>query len=467
LGKANFTRHGVKRRDAFSNNANLAVPAICNHFMKFFLLTFFAFVTLGAAAQDTVSRVVTIKQLFALSEANAKQLSISHQNIGIGDSKVEIAKSDRLPEIGLSADIGYLSTIAILNPDFSFHSNVLTPHLSNNYFVGANEVIYKGGFVRNNILRAKLSEELAGLNYEKDKQEIKLLLLGKYLELYELYNSRTIYEKNIQLAQRRLSDLGKLQKEGLVITNDLIRSQLQIADFKLDVDHLENNISIVNNDLNVVLNLPASTRIIPDTTLINEMTQETTLNEYLQSAYATQPEMKATKINEKISEKNVALEKSARLPTISLYAGDALQRPFLLTLEPLDIYYNAYQAGLKLQYNISSIYHAKDKIRQANLELAQQQTKTEWQKQQTEIAVNTAYTRYKEAKQDYVTLTKSLELADDNFRVVEKKFINQLAQITDMLDASTSKLAAELRLNNARINIINQWYKLQKASGNF
>jgi outer membrane protein len=435
--------------------------------MKVFPIILFGLFTLHARSQDTVSRIITVKQLFELTEANSKQLNISRQNIGIGDSRVEIAKSDRLPEIGTSADIGYLSTIAILNPDFSFHSNVLTPHLSNNYFVGASEVIFKGGFVQHNIARAKLSEELASLNYQKDQQEVKILLLGKYLELYQLYNSRTIYIKNIQFAQRRLSDLNKLQAEGLVINNDLIRSQLQIADFKLDLDHLENGITIVNNDLCVVLGLPSPTRIVPDSTLVKEATQESTLNDYLQTAYASQPEMKATQISERISEQNVALEKSARLPTVSLYAGDALQRPFLLTLQPLDIYYNAYQAGLKLQYNISSIYHAKDKIRQANLELKQQQTKTELQKQQTEIEVNTAFTHYKEAKQDYITLKKSLELADDNYRVVAKKFINQLAQITDMLDASTAKLAAELRLNNAGINIINQWYKLQKASGNF
>ncbi|MCR8560333.1 TolC family protein [Mucilaginibacter sp. BJC16-A38] len=435
--------------------------------MKIFLLTICAFVTIDAAAQDTVSRVLTIKQLFALTEANAKQLSIAHQNIDIGDSKVDVAKSDRLPEIGTSADIGYLSTIAILNPDFSFHSNVPTPHLSNNYFVGASEVIYKGGYVRHNVSRAKLSVELAGLNYDKDAQEIKLLLLGRYLELYELYNSTVIYKKNIQLSRRRLSDLEKLNKEGLVTGNDLIRSRLQIADFGLDLDHLQNNITIVNNELAVVLGLSPSTKILPDTTLTDSPLHEIPLEGYLQSAYTSQPEMKVTRINEKISEQNVALEKSARMPAISLYAGDALQRPFLLTLEPLDIYYNAYQAGLKVQYNISSIYHAKDKIRLANLELAQQRTKTEWQKQQTEIAVTTAFTRYNEAKQDFQTLQKSLDLADDNFRVVQKKYINQLAQITDMLDASTSKLAAELRLNNARINIINQWYRLQKASGNF
>jgi outer membrane protein len=435
--------------------------------MKLSLVLLFLLFGELALAQDTVSRILTIHELFDLTEANAKQLAISRQNIGIGKSRVDIAEADRLPEIASSADVGYLSTLAVLNPNFSFHSNVPTPHFLNNYSIGGEEVIFKGGYVRHNITRAKLSVMIASLNFERDKQEIKLLLLSRYLDLYQLYNSRLIYLQNIQLAQRRLSDLQKLRAEGLVIQNDLIRSELQVADFRLDLNHVEDNIAIANNDLCVVLGLPLTTKIVPDTTLVNETETERTFGDYLLAAYEGQPAMRATRINDKIGEENVAIEKAARLPTLSVFAGDALSRPFLYTLEPLDIYLNGYQAGVKLQYNISSIYHAKDRIRQARLELIQQQTKTDWQKQQTEIDVNTAYVHYREAKSDLVTLKKSLELAVDNFRVVEKKYINQLAQITDMLDASTAKLTAELRLSNARINVVGQWYRLQKASGNF
>src|ERR1700744_4183831 len=142
--------------------------------MKISLLLLFGLFTFPAAGQDTITRVLTIKQLFELTEANARQLSISHQSIDISVSKVDIAKAERLPEIGTSADIGYLSTIAILNPDFSFHSDVPTPHLSNNYFIGASEVLFKGGYVRHNVSRALLSVELSSLNYAKDRQEIEI-----------------------------------------------------------------------------------------------------------------------------------------------------------------------------------------------------------------------------------------------------------------------------------------------------
>lgn len=437
-------------------------------YMKVVLILFFSLTLLNhGQAQDTTSRIITIPELFSLTEANSKQLEVALRNIEISKGRTDIAKSDRLPEIETSVDAGYLSTIAILNPDFSWHSNVKTPHFTNNYYLEASQIVYKGGYIQQNIAKYKLSEQLAALNFEKDRQEIKLLLLGRYLDLFQLFNGRKIYLKNIELAQKRLYDLQKLKREGLVTQNDVIRSELQIADFKLDLDEIDNNIQIINNDLAITIGISGPVKIIPDTSLVNQPTADRSLADYLASAYALQPAMKAMQVSEKIAAKNVELEKSARLPVLSLYAGNALQRPFLYTLDPLDIYYNSYQAGLKLKYNISSIYHAKDHIRVAKLEYEQQQVKSVNQSQQTEIEVNTAFVKYKEAKEHYVTLTKSLELADDNFRIVEKKYINQLAQITDMLDASTAKLSAELRLSNARIGIISQWYRLQKSAGNF
>lgn len=418
-------------------------------------------------AQDTVTRVLPLTELFQLTEANSKQLQFSRQSIGINEARTEIAKSQRLPEIVTSADAGYLSTITILNPNFSWYTNVKTPHFTNNYFLEASESLYKGGSIRLNIKKGKLTEQLAVLNYEKDRQEIKLLLLGRYLELFQQYNNQRIFEQNIRLAQKRLTDLKKLKQHGLVTQNDVIRNELLIADFKLDLQEAENNISILNKELQVVLGLPGTMRIIPDTTVAAQPVAVRTIVEYTALAQNNQPAINASRLSEQIATKNVELEKATRLPELSLYAGDALQRPFLNTLEPLNIYYNAYQTGIKIKYNISSIYHAKDRIRLAKLELEQQKTQTAYRQQQADIEVTTAFTRYQEAREHFITLSKSLELANDNFRVVQKKYINQLVQITDMLDASTAKLSAELRLNNARINIINQWYRLQKAAGNF
>ena len=63
------------------------------------------------------------------------------------------------------------------------------------------------------------------------------------------------------------------------------------------------------------------------------------------------------------------------------------------------------------------------------------------------------------------TQEKSVDLANQNYDVISNRYKNEMALITDMLDASNSKLAAELQLVNAQINTIYNYYKLLFISG--
>jgi outer membrane protein TolC len=49
--------------------------------------------------------------------------------------------------------------------------------------------------------------------------------------------------------------------------------------------------------------------------------------------------------------------------------------------------------------------------------------------------------------------------------VINERYINQLALITDMLDASNMKLDAELSEVDARINIAYAYYKMKYIAG--
>lgn len=428
----------------------------------FFLMLILPALTYG---QEAETHLLKIDELFSLAETNSKTLALSRQNIKISGQRTEIAKAERLPEISASVDAGYIGNITVLNPNFSFNENVPVPHFTNNYGLEASQALYNGNRINNNTKRAKLQEELSKLSYDHDRENIRMLLLGRYLELYRLYNEQKVYAKNIELAKARLKNIEGLHMQGMVTKNDIIRNELQITDLDVAADQVNNNIAIINRELTVVLGLPEQTRIAVDTTLSPTGLETVSYPEYLQRAYTLSPAMKASPLNEGIADKNLSIAKADKLPSISLYAGEGLSRPYLYILPPQDIYYNVYQAGIRLRYNVSSLYHAKDKIRLAEMERSQQQTRSEQVKQQTELDVNSAYIKYNEAKTELSRREKARLLADDNYRIVEKKYLNQLALLTDILDASSAKLSAELNRANAGINIIYQWYQLQKATG--
>ena len=54
-----------------------------------------------------------------------------------------------------------------------------------------------------------------------------------------------------------------------------------------------------------------------------------------------------------------------------------------------------------------------------------------------------------------------MELANQNYDVTSNRYKNDLALLTDMLDASNMKLSADLGLVNARINVVYSFYKMK------
>ena len=78
----------------------------------------------------------------------------------------------------------------------------------------------------------------------------------------------------------------------------------------------------------------------------------------------------------------------------------------------------------------------------------------------TEIQLRNRAKKFKELE----TQQKQVELATQNYDVVQNRYQNQLALLTDMLDASSMKLSADMALVNARISLLYNYYKLKYIS---
>ena len=86
-------------------------------------------------------------------------------------------------------------------------------------------------------------------------------------------------------------------------------------------------------------------------------------------------------------------------------------------------------------------------------------------RQMIDISVNAAYIKYNEALTQNNTLGTNKNLADENYRIMNSKYNNQLAILLDLIDASNQKLDSELQFVNSEINIVYAYYKLLKESG--
>lgn len=430
--------------------------------LSFIVLTVFGCVEMVSAQQ---SRLLTVDSLFSLAERNSKELDISRYKIELASNSTVIEKQKAyLPDMGASFSYAYLSNGHVWDNGFNYESTVKVPHTSLDFSLEAGYTVFNGNASKNRITKAKLKEQLAQLDFQKNKEDIQFLLLAKYLDLAALGNQEKVYLENIALAEKRLFNIGKLIEEGMLTHNDKVRSELQLTDIKQKLDEVRNNMSIVNHDLTSVLGLPKETIIQIDTL---SFSKDLPLDRQdVESGFSDRlPELKAAEIQNQIANKEVNIVKAQRLPSVSLFAGDAVSRPFLNAMPPVDIYLHLFQAGVKVRYDIGSLYKSKHLVQQAQMEETLSRKNRALLEEKTEMEINAAYVKLQDAKQKLDSQQKSYKLAQDNYRVVEQKYLNKFVTITDMLDASTSLLGAQINMNNARIGIVYQYYNLLKTAG--
>ena len=409
-------------------------------------------------------RKISVEELFTLTKENHPNLAVSKADITIAKQKVEVAKNAQLPSINAGVQAYYLGDVNIIDKDFSNSKRVEMPHFGNTFSVDASQLIWKGGLVQNSIKAQSLQEELTELNYQANEQTIKLLVLGYYLDLYKLINQKKVYQQNIQLAVQRLDNINKYYNQGMVTRNDVIRGELQLSNLNLALQVIENNRQILNKQLTTALGLADTTEILPDDTLLENMPNITFLENYRQdvqnhpTVLMTQKAVNIYEISEKIT-------KAERLPSLSAFAGNRLARPITTSTPPLDMYTNGWSAGLSLNFNIDAFYKTPKKIKQVKFEKDKAIAQANEARQMIDIAVNAAYIKYNEALTQNNTLGTNKNLADENYRIMNSKYNNQLAILLDLIDASNQKLDAELQFANSEINIVYAYYKLLKESG--
>ena len=67
--------------------------------------------------------------------------------------------------------------------------------------------------------------------------------------------------------------------------------------------------------------------------------------------------------------------------------------------------------------------------------------------------------------QEVKALRLSARQAQENYRIMQNRYMNQLAILTDLLDANSVRLDVELQLTAARTRVVYTYYQLLRACG--
>ncbi len=406
-------------------------------------------------------KVMGIEDLFRLADENSRSIQVYKTGKDAAEEALKTAKLQRLPDISISASASYLGNGRLWDRDFSNGTKIDIPHFGNNFAVEAQQVIYAGGAINSGIELAGLEAQMAELDWQKNRQEIRFLLTGHYLNLYKLNNQLQVLRKNLELTDQVIARMKARRDEGTVLKSDITRYEFQKETIKLQITKVENSCKILNHQLVTTLHLPADTEIVPDSIMLTQQMHVLNEKEWQDIAALNNISLQQALAEIKINEQKVKLERSERIPQISLVAADHLDGPITIEVPVLDNNFNYWYVGVGVKYNISSLFKNNRKMKQARLHVRKAQESHLLMQEQVENSVQEGYMDMLTAFTDLHTQEKNVELADENYEVISNRYENELALLTDMLDASNTKLSADLGLVNARINLIYSYYKMK------
>ena len=436
---------------------------------------------------------MSLRTLFDLADEQNQRIKVSEAALKAAEEGVASAKAAMLPSVEFGVQGSYTGNAFMMSRGFSASGTTEyivpglgpqqvqngkqpTPHWGNSFTAQASQVIYAGGAIRSGIEMAKLGRQLAELDVEKNRQEVRFLLTGYYLDLYRLQNQSQVIARNIELTEKVIEQMKARREQGTVLKNDITRYELQQQSLLLAKTQVDDAQKIIRHQIATAIHLPDGEDFEVEGFEGLERFEGFEGFEgskgyeglrcdgealWQQRATDHNIDIRRTSLATELSEQKVRNARAASLPSVAVVAENSLSGPYTADLIPKNANVNVWFVGVGVKYNLSNLWKNRHDIRKAKHESTQARESVRMVREDVESGVQATYTNLLTSATEVQTQEKQVELADQNYAVVRNRYANDLALLTDMLDASNMKLSADMALVNARINMLYNYFKLK------
>jgi outer membrane protein TolC len=334
------------------------------------------------------------------------------------------------------------------------------------FSTNASVPLFMGGKIMNGIKKQKQESLLSEQNLEKEKRDDKLEVTGYYLNVYYYMEQEKVIVQNIYEDSLRIRQVRSLKKNGAVTENEVLRAELLLSDHSLLLLTIQNNAAIALHKLKTLLEIAEDDNIMIDTAGLTDKPFLTPVYEdCLHTAIQEADELKMSRTEESIKRIDEKITKGNFYPSITARGDYGFYHPNYEFFPPTNYAYRIGSIGVSLVFNISTLYKNWQQV-----SISKKQT--EWQMQETkkitekvEDMVYEAHRKYMEALQRIDISEQAAIQAAENYRIVKKKYMNQLALITELIDADNTLLDTRTKAVTARIDARMRFYQLMYTIG--
>ena len=401
----------------------------------------------------------TLQELWAQADQNNINLKLAKTNLDKAETKTDITREERLPEIALGAQYAQISNMPVFT-DGLFHSPQYNPVIHHSYSaeINADFNIYNGGKLKNKILQNEIEEKIANEKIGLQTTDLHYQITVYYLDIYRNLQYKSYIQKDIEEREAHLKNIKNLYEKGVILKSDVLRAELSLSRQKEILKETENSISISTNAINRLTGAESRQEIIPEP----DFDIYAEKDKPLEQVY----EYKILKYETSKSELELKKVKSNLYPKIDLFAHYGYSYPQIMFYPYEVAWYGLGMAGVKLSIPISNLYTNKKIKQQAEIDITSNKLKMIDFQQRYDEELTRLQIRYQEALEKIEIAEKNITTAEETYRIMKNSYFAQLVLLTDFMDAETELLQAKFDYTTAKTNAEILKYQILKTSGN-
>jgi outer membrane protein TolC len=426
--------------------------------MKKLILIIFLFTAISYSQNNPLS----LDESIQIGLKNSKDLIISKSKTRYADAKITEVASQMLPQLQFSASYARLSDITPFEVSVPFYPQpikIQDPLLNNyNLKLSLSQPLFTG-------FRLSSLKSAAEYNFDASTSDYNAAINNYALQIQEafwnFYNAQKIVdlikEQKVSV-NKHLDDTKNFMDNGLATMNDVLKLQVQLSNIELQLIDAENNRDLARINFNKAIgyDLNSETEIQADS--INPIINEASLDELIKEAKLKRDEVNSLEKRVLASDKAITAANSNWFPNVFLFGDVYYSNPNQRIMPQKDKFTETWDVGVSLNWSLWNWGYTSSQSNQAKELKLQTETSLSKLRDAIEIEVTSEYLNYNKSLKKVEVAKTSVEQAEENYRLTEDKYNQQLASSSDLIDAETYLLEAKTNLTSALVN-----YQLSKV----
>ena len=385
--------------------------------------------------------------------------------------QLSTAKNSRLPD--LSGSLGQNFSFGRGLTAENTYTNTNTSNTS--LQLSTSVPIFTGFQIPNQIKLSQLNLEAATADLEKAKNDIRMQVAKAYVQILYDMEIADVAHRQIEIDSAQVARLQAFVNNGKASEAELSSQKSTLANSRLTATQADNNCRLAILDLTQLLELPSPdgfSIVRPSSESLDVLANMGQIgpDAVYAEALGVKPEILSQQLKLKGTDHNIKIQQAANYPSLSFSAGLGTNYyttsgfPHDALGKQLENNFSQY-IGLNLSVPIFNRFQTRNNIRNARIEQETQQLQLE----------NTKKTLYKEIQQVYYNAlnaqtkekssAEAVQSSKDAFQLVQAKYENGKATITEFNESKNNYLKAESDLVQARYENLYQHALLEFYRG--